>query len=234
MSYGSSCPGVAVPVVLALSSDRSSSSSSSNKAASSASVSSSFVSLTSESSSSSSLDSNVITKRRGVWDDESGPVCVWPSVGMDGGRLPGASMLKAATVGEIWSGATRTDLAAADSDWVVVVVSSSTVAAPPHKLFGNVAKNSFGASYATWNSASLATNVLSSGGGVVGPYGRGLVRSYVGRLIGWAVSSSSESNSSSWYGSVSIRLSSTYSVASSSFAVGDKSSGTAVDGCWAW
>ena len=86
MSYGSSCPGVAIPVVLASSSDWSLSSSSSSIAASSA---SSSVSLTSESSSSSSSsDSDMITKRRGVWDDESGLVCVWPSVGMDGGKLP--------------------------------------------------------------------------------------------------------------------------------------------------
>ena len=165
MSYGSSCPGVAVPVVLASSADWSSSSSSSSKAASSASVSSSSVSLTSESSLGSSSDSDVITKWRGVWDDESGPVCVWPSVGMEGGGLPGASMLKAATVGETLSGATGTHLATADSDSVGVVVSSSTVAAPPHKLFGNVAKNSFSAFWATWNSASLATAVLSSGVG---------------------------------------------------------------------
>ena len=234
MSYGSSCPGVVVPVVLALSSDWLSSSSSSSKATSSASVSSSSISLTSELSSSSSSDSDVITKRREVWNDESGPVCVWPLVGMDGGRLPRANMLKAATVGEIWSGATSTDLATADSNWVGVVVSSSAVAALPHKLFGNVAKNSLSASCAIWNSASLATGVLSSGGRVVGPYGRGMVRSYVGRLIGWAVSSSSESNSSSWYGSVSIRFSSSCSVSSSSSAVDDKSSGTTVVGCWAW
>ena len=70
MSYGSSCPGVAVPVVLVSSFDWSLSSSSSSKAASSASVFSSSISLTSESSSSSSSDSDVITKRRGVWDDE--------------------------------------------------------------------------------------------------------------------------------------------------------------------
>ena len=234
MSYRSSCPRVAVSVVLASSSDWSLSSSSFSKAASSASVSSSSVSLTSELSSDSSSDSDVITKRRGVWDDESGPVCVWPLVGMGGGGLPGASMLKAATVGEIWSGATGIDLAAADLDSVGVVVSSSAVAAPPRKLFGNVAKNSFSASWATWNSASLATSVLSSGGGVVGPYGRGMVRSYVGWLIGWVVSSSSESNSSSWYGSVSIRFSSSCSVSSSSSAVGDRSSRTAVVGCWAW
>ena len=143
-------------------------------------------------------------------------------------------MLKATTVGKIWSKATSTDLAIADSDQVGVVVSSSAVAAPPCKLFGNVAKNSFNASYATWNSASLVTGVLSSRGGVVGLYGRGMVRSYVGRLIGWAVSSSSESNSSSWYGSVSMRLSSSCSISSSSSPVGEKSSGTAVVGCWAW
>ena len=153
---------------------------------------------------------------------------------MDGGELLGASMLKAATVGETLSGAIGTDLAAADSDSVGVFMSSLAIAAPPHKLFGNVAKNSFSASWATWNSASLATGVLSSGDGVVGPYGKGMVRSYVGRLIGWAVSSSSESNSSSWYGSVSIQFSSSCSVSSSSSAVGDKSSGTAVVGCWAW
>ena len=88
MSYGSSAPGVAVPVVLASSSDRSSSSSSSSKAPSSAAASSSFVSLTLESLSYSPSESDVITKRRGVWDDESGPVCVWPSVGMGGGGLP--------------------------------------------------------------------------------------------------------------------------------------------------
>ena len=177
MSYGSSCPRVAVPVVLASSSDWSSSSSSSSKAASSASVSYSLVSLTSESSSSSCSDSDVITKRRGVWDDELGPVCVWPSVGMDGGKLPGANMLKAATVGEALSGAIGTDLIVAGSDLVGVGASSSAVAAPPHKLFGNVAKNSLSASCATWNSASLATGVLSFGVGVIGPYGRGMVRS---------------------------------------------------------
>ena len=88
MSYGSSCPGVVVSVVLASSFDWSLSSSSSSKAASSASISSSSVSLTSESLSDSSSDSDVITKWRRVWDDESGPVCVWPSVGMDGGGLP--------------------------------------------------------------------------------------------------------------------------------------------------
>ena len=78
MSYWSSAPGVAVPVVLASSYDRSSSSSSSSKAPSSAAASSLSVSLT--------LD--VITKRRGVWDDELGPIYVWPSIGMGGGGLP--------------------------------------------------------------------------------------------------------------------------------------------------
>ena len=58
-------------------------------------------------------------------------------------------MLKVATVGETLSRAIGTDLAAADSDSVGVVASSSAVAAPPHKLFGNVAKNSFSASWAT-------------------------------------------------------------------------------------
>ena len=176
-SYGSSCSRVAVPVVLASSSDWSSSSSSSSKVASSASVSYSSVSLTLESSSPSCSDSDVITKRRGVWDDESRPVCVWPLVGMDGGKLPGANMLKAATVGEALSGAIGTDLVAADSDSVGVGASSSAVAAPPRKLFGNVAKNSLSASFATWNSALLAIGVLSSGVGMIGPYGRGMVRS---------------------------------------------------------
>ena len=116
---------------------------------------------------------------------------------MGGGKLPGLSMLKAATIGEILSETASTDMAATDADSVGVVVCSSSVAAPPCKLFGNVAKNSVNASWATWNSASLATGVLSSRGGVVGPYGRGIVRLYVGGLIGWAISSSSESNSSS-------------------------------------
>ena len=150
---------------------------------------------------------------------------------MDGGKSPRLSMLKAATVGVILSGTVGTVVAAADADSVGVVVCSSSVAAPPHKLFGNVVKNSVNVSWATWNSASLATGVLSSGGGVVGPYGRGIVRSYIGRLIGWAVSSSSESNSSAWYGSVSMRLLSSSSVSSSSSAGGEKSSGTAVVGC---
>ena len=64
------------------------SSSSSSRAPLSAMASSSSVLLTSESSSYSPSDSDVITKRRGVWDDESRPVCVWPSVGMGGGGLP--------------------------------------------------------------------------------------------------------------------------------------------------
>ena len=106
-------------------------------------------------------------------------------------------MLNAATVGEVFSGMAGTDMAATDAESVGVVVCSSSVAVPPRKLFGNVAKNSVNASWATWNSALLATGVLSAGGGVVGPYGRGIVRLYVGRLIGWAVSSSFESNSSS-------------------------------------
>ena len=55
-------------------------------------------------------------------------------------------MLKAATVGEIWSGAIGTDFAVANLDWVGVVVSSSAIAAPPRKLFGKVAKNSISAS----------------------------------------------------------------------------------------
>ena len=48
---------------------------------------------------------------------------------------------------------------------VGVVVSSSIVVALPRKLFGKVAKNSVSASWATWNRASVATGVLSSGGG---------------------------------------------------------------------
>ena len=180
-----------------------------------------------------------------IWEEVTGVVATgasprpWMSYGSScpgvaGRRLPGVSMLKAATIGEILSGMAGTDVAAADADSVGVVVCSSSVATPPHKLFGNVAKNSVNASWATWNNASLATGVLSSGGGVVGPYGRGMVRSYVGRLIGWAVSSSFESNSSSWYGSVSMRLSSSCSVSSSSSTGGEKSSRTVVVGCWAW
>ena len=96
---------------------------------------------------------------------------------MDGGKLPGLSMFKAATIGEILSRTAGTVVAAADADSVGVVVWSSVIAAPPRKLFGNVAKNSLSASCATWNSASLATGVLSSKGGVIGPYGRGMVRS---------------------------------------------------------
>ena len=153
---------------------------------------------------------------------------------MGGGGLPCASMLKATIIGEIWNGSVGTDFAVAGSDWVDVVVSSSAVATPPHKLFGKVAKNSISASWATWNRASLATGVLSSRGGTSRPYGRGMVRSYVGQLSGLVVSSSSESNSSSWYGRVSIRFSSFGSISSSSSSVGDKSSGIAVVGCWAW
>ena len=95
---------------------------------------------------------------------------------MDGGKLLGANMLKAATVGEALSGAIGTDLVAADSDSVGVGTSSSAVAAPPRKLFGNVAKNSLSVSCAIWNNASLATGVLSSGGGVIEPYDKGMVR----------------------------------------------------------
>ena len=140
-------------------------------------------------------------------------------------------MLKAAIVGEIWSGSIGTDFAVGGSDWIGGVVSSSAVAAPPHKLFGKVAKYSVSASWATWNRASLATGVLSSGGGASQPYGRGMVRSYVGRLSGLVVSSLSESNSSSWYEGVSIGFSSSGSVSSSSSTVGDKSSGIVVVRC---
>ena len=142
-------------------------------------------------------------------------------------------MLKAAIVGEVWSVAGGTDFAVAGSDWVGAVVSSSAVAAPPRKLFGRVAKNSVSASCATWKRASVATSVLSSGGGASRPYGRGMVRSYVGRSGGLVVSSLSESSSSSWYRIVSIRFSSSGSVSSSSSSVGDKSSGIKIDGCWA-
>ena len=96
---------------------------------------------------------------------------------MDGGKLPRLSMLKTATVGEILSGTADTVVATIDADLIGVVVWSSVVAAPPRKLFGNVVKNSLSASCATWNSASLATRVLSSRGGVIGPYGRRMVRS---------------------------------------------------------
>ena len=88
-------------------------------------------------------------------------------------------MLKAAIVGEVWSGAIGTDFVVAGSDWVGSVVSSSTVAAPPCKLFGRVAKNFVNASWATWKRASVATGVLSSGGGASRPYGRGMVRLFV-------------------------------------------------------
>ena len=96
---------------------------------------------------------------------------------MDRGKLPGLSMLMVATVGEILTRTAGTVVATVDADSIGVVVWSSVVAAPPRKLFGNVAKNSLSASYATWNSASLATEVLSFGGGMIGPYGRGMVRS---------------------------------------------------------
>ena len=124
----------------------------------------------------------MIAKRRGVLDDKSRPVCVWPSVGMDGGKLLGVNMLKAATVGKALSGAIGTDLVVADSDSVGVGVSSSDVATPPRKLFGNVTKNSLSASCATLNNASLATGVLSSRGGVIGPYGRNTIFKILGVL----------------------------------------------------
>ena len=142
-------------------------------------------------------------------------------------------MLKAAIVGEVWSVAIGTDFAVAGSDWVGSVVSSSAMAAPPYKLFGRVAKNSVNASWATWKRASVAVGVPSFGVGAFRPYGRGMVRSYVGRSGGLAVSSSFESSSSSWYKIVSIRFSSSCSVSSSSSSIGDKSSGIEVVGCWA-
>ena len=126
------------------------------------------------------------------------------------------------------------DFAVAGSDWIGAVVSSSAIASPPYKLFGKVAKNSVSSSWATWKRASVATHVLSSGGGASRPYGRGMVRSYVGRSGGLVVSSSSKSNSFSWYGIVSIRFSSSGLVSSSSSLVGDKLSGIKVVGCWAW
>ena len=55
-------------------------------------------------------------------------------------------MLKAAIVGEVWSGAIGTDFVVSGSDWVRLVVSSSAVATPPRKLFRRVAKNSVSAS----------------------------------------------------------------------------------------
>ena len=64
---------------------------------------------------------------------------------MEGGNLPGLSMLNVATVGEVFSGTAGTDMAATDVDSVGVVVCSSSVAAPC-KLFGNVVKNSVNAS----------------------------------------------------------------------------------------
>ena len=133
-------------------------------------------------------------------------------------------MLKAAIVDEVWSGAIGTDFVVAGSDWVGSVVSFSTVAAPPHKLFGRVAKNSVSASWATWKRASVAADVPSSGGGASRPYGRGMVRSYVGWSGGLVVSSSFESSSSSWYRIVSIWFSSSCLVSSSSSLIGDKSS----------
>ena len=118
-------------------------------------------------------------------------------------------------------------------DWVGSVVSSSVIAAaPPRKLFGRVAKNSIKASWATQKRASIAVDVPSSGGGASRSYGRGIVVSYVGRLGGLAVSSLSKSISSSWYGIVFIRFSSSCSVSSSSSLIGGKSSGIEVVGCW--
>ena len=73
-------------------------------------------------------------------------------------------MLNAAIIGEAWKGAMRIDFAVAGSDWVGSVVSSSAVAAPPHKLFCRVAKNSVRASWATWKRASVAAGVPSSSG----------------------------------------------------------------------
>ena len=55
-------------------------------------------------------------------------------------------MLNAATVGEVFSETASTDMAAADAGSVGVVVCSSSVAAPPCKLFGNVPKNFINAS----------------------------------------------------------------------------------------
>ena len=55
-------------------------------------------------------------------------------------------MLKAAIVGDIWSGSIGIDFVVAGSDWVGEGVSSSAVAPPPRKLFGKVAKNSVSAS----------------------------------------------------------------------------------------
>ena len=141
-------------------------------------------------------------------------------------------MLKAAIVGEVWSGAIGSDFAVAGLDWVGAIVSSSAVAAPPRKLFGRVVKNSVSVSWATWKRASVAVGMLSPGGGASRPYNRGMVRSYVGRSGGLAVSSLFESSSSSWYGIVSIRFSSSCSVSSSSFSIGDKSSGIEIVGCW--
>ena len=65
---------------------------------------------------------------------------------MGGGNLPGSSMLNAATVGKVFSGTAGIDMVAADAGLVGVVVCSSSVAALPRKLFGNVAKNSVNAS----------------------------------------------------------------------------------------
>ena len=119
------------------------------------------------------------------------------------------------------------------SDWVgSVVCSSIIVAAPSRKLFGRVSKNSVRAFWAPRKRALVAIGVSSSGSGASRSYGRGLVVSNVSWLGGLAVSSSSESISSSWYGIVSIRFSSSYLVSSSSFLIGGKLSGIEVVGCW--
>ena len=113
-----------------------------------------------------------------------------------------------------------------------LAVSSSAIAAtPPRKLFGRVAKNSVRASWATQKRALVAAGVPSSGGGASRSYGRGTVVLYIDRLGGLAVSSLSESISSSWYGIVSIRFSSSCSVSSSSSLIGGKPSGIEVVRC---
>ena len=58
---------------------------------------------------------------------------VWASLCLALGRYGGRKFTRAEHA---------TDMAAADADSVGVVVCSSSVAAPPRKLFGNVAKNS--------------------------------------------------------------------------------------------
>ena len=76
---------------------------------------------------------------------------VWVSLCLALGRygrriFTRAELLNAAIVGEVFSGAASTNMATADADSIGVVVCSSSVAAPPLKLFGNVAKNSVNAS----------------------------------------------------------------------------------------